>query len=277
MKPDANRRETDRLLETNLRLCSEAFFRARQGAGHPSRAPIFVIGMPRSGSTLIEQILIAHPDVEGMGECNAMAEVIARYPPFVPQGPDHYRRIGAAYLEALRRRGWTGSPRVVDKSLGNFIAAPLLRLAFPRCRIVHPVRHPLDVCLSSFRRNFGEMNDWAFDLLDIAGEYRCYRRAMDAWRALMPGAIIDVEHEALVADPENQIHRLLAALDLRWDPACLAPHAAARHAQGGAADQVRRPINPEGVARWRHYERQLAPIAGLIGDLRDTPRLARSC
>lgn len=261
----------EQTLDANLALSSQAFFERHRDQGHPSAAPIFVIGMARSGSTLIEQILIAHREIRGMGECNAMARVIATHSPFQPQTPDHYRRLGAEYLRVLRALGWKGSRRVVDKSLGNFLGAPLLKLAFPRATVIHAVRDPLDICFSIFRRNFDDLNPASFDLLDIAREYRLYRRAMDAWPVLMGGDIVEVEHEALVSEPEAQMRRLVNLVGLAWDPACLRFHEARRAVTDGAGAQVRRPLNAEGVGRWRSYRAHLGPLFEALGPLAQKP------
>ncbi|HUZ12654.1 MAG TPA: sulfotransferase [Caulobacteraceae bacterium] len=265
LDPQGYLQAVDRTLNANMAFCTPAFLHEHQGRGHPSRAPIFIIGMPRSGSTLIEQILIAHRHVEGFGECNAIHEAIAGRAPFQVDTPDHFRRLGARYLDALRARGWQGSRRVVDKTLANYLAAPLLRLIFPRSTIIHATRHPLDTCLSIFMRNFDELNHAGFDLTDIAADYLRYRRVMDRWQALMPGQIVEVEHGALVEAPEAAMRRLIAAVGLAWDPSCLDLHLARRRALGGAGEEVRRPLHRAGLGRWRNYRHQLAPLIEALG------------
>jgi hypothetical protein len=255
----------DRSVEANRAFCTPAFFQAHLGEGHPSQAPIFVIGLPRSGSTLIEQILVAHPGVRTVGECNRLSLAMEGRRPFMPSGPDHFRRLGALYLEALREAGWRGSRRVVDKTLINYRALPLLKLLFPKARIIHAVRDPMDACLALFRHNFADSNDAFFDLEDIATHYRRYREIMHHWSAMAPGAVVEVRHDALVDDPEGQIRRLIDAVGLGWDPACLAFHTARQRVRDGDADAVRRPLTAAGVGRWRAYKRQLEPLIATLG------------
>jgi hypothetical protein len=185
--------------------------------------------------------------------------------PFMPSSADHFRRLGAVYLDALREAGWRGSRRVVDKTLINYRALPLLKLLFPKARIIHAVRDPLDACLALFRHNFADSNDAFFDLAEIAAHYRRYRQIMDHWGAMAPGAVVEVRHEALVADPEDQIRRLIAAVGLGWDPACLAFHTARRRVRDGDSEAVRRPVSAAGVGRWRAYRRQLEPLVAALG------------
>jgi hypothetical protein len=267
VQPQIAARLDDHRLETNLALCTREYFIGRQAKsqGHPSAAPFFVIGMPRSGTTLIEQILVSHRDVRSVGESNALASLVQGLPVFEISEPDAFRRLGARYLEALRQRGWKASRRVVDKSLANYIAAPLLKLVFPRAHVVHIQRDPLDTCLSIFKRNFEAGNENAYALADIAGEYRRHRRAMQAWRAVMPGEIVEVSYEALATDPQAQIRRLIAGVGLAWDPDCLRFDQSARRVTDGDGEAVRRPIDASRIGLWRHYRRHLAPLIEALG------------
>ena len=243
----------------------EAAFMSGQ-AGHPSAAPLFVVGMPRSGSTLVEQILIAHRQVRGMGECNALKTATEGLFPFDLRGlrlPRHFRSLGDRYLTELRRLGWAGSKRVVDKTLTNRDVLGAVRLMFPKATIVHCVRDPLDTCLSIFRRSFARYNDTAYDLRDIARHYVQYRRMMSFWADRID--MVEVSNEALVADPEGQIRRLLSACGLDWDPACLDFHIAPRAATSGSVEEVRRPMSAASIGRWRAYRNHLGPLIEALG------------
>jgi hypothetical protein len=270
------RRETlnpaGRLAETERRLgivrsLFTAEWLAEQKGGHPSDEPIFIIGMPRSGSTLIEQILVAHPHVTGMGECHAMVAAsrgLFPYPISGPKLPRHWRAIGDRYLAQLRQQGRRRSRRVVDKSLNLFEAVGLLDLVFPHAVILHAVRDPLDTCLSIWRRHFASANDFAYDLGDIAAYYGLYRQFMRHWQAVLPGRVIEVRHETLIADPDAEIRALLNAVKLPFDERCLRPDLAEERVKDGAFDQMATPINAEAVGRWRRYERQLEPLIGAV-------------
>ncbi|MBS0411439.1 MAG: sulfotransferase [Proteobacteria bacterium] len=259
LRPQDLARMADEKAARNLELYGEAYIRASEGKGHPSTAPVFVIGMPRSGSTLIEQILIAHPEVWGLGECNALMPLVAKGP------PAEARLAGAAYLDSLRQLGWRNTRRVVDKSLMNFAAVGLLHAMFPRATIIHSVREPLDTCLSIWRRHFASGNDTSYDLEDIADDYVRYRKVMAAWEKLLPGRVCEVVHEDLVADPEGQMKRLVAATGMSWNRSCLRFYEARRTVRDGAAEQARTPVNRHGVARWKRYEEHLAPLIDRLG------------
>ncbi len=173
--------------------------------------------------------------------------------------------MGAEYLGVLRSLGWSGSRRIVDKSLMNFLVVGLIHLIFPRAAIVHATRDPVDTCLSIWRRNFNDGNDTSYDLEDIGRDYRRYREMMNHWDAVLPGRAHEVRHGDLVADPEPQMRRLIAAVGMNWDPACLQFYNSRRHAVGGAAEQVRSPLSPSGVGRWRKYRDHLGPLFAALG------------
>ncbi|HWF76419.1 MAG TPA: sulfotransferase, partial [Caulobacteraceae bacterium] len=214
---------------------------AGQGLGLSTAAPIFVVGMPRSGSTLIEQILSAHPEVRALGETAALPALLERN---LPAAADQkaLRALGRQYLEAARARGWRGAGRFVDKTLENYLHVGAIALMFPNAVVLHAVRDPLDTCLSCWRQLFAEGAETLYDLAEIGAEYVAYRETMDHWRAMLPGRVIDVDHEALIADPARQIRWLVTeAARLAWNDACLAFDTAGASAPTASSAQVRQP------------------------------------
>lgn len=240
-----------------------AFLSAYAGKGSNSAAPIFIVGFPRSGSTLMEQILGSHPDVQAMGETGLVpGQGFPRIPP---------RKLADQYLQAIRGRGWSTRARFVDKTLANYLDVGAIHLIFPRAVILHAVRDPMDTCLSCFRQLFATGNETLYDLADIGAEYRRYRRIMTHWDRVLPGRVIRVSHEELVGDPERGSRALLAAAGLAWDPAVLRFFEREGAVRTASASQVRRPITDATVGRWRRYEAELGP---LIEALREEGRAA---
>jgi sulfotransferase family protein/tetratricopeptide repeat protein len=242
---------------------------AGKGLGLSTAAPIFVVGMPRSGSTLIEQILSAHPDVRSLGETAVLPQLLERGAPGAdPASPDQaaLRALARQYLEAIRARGWRGAGRFVDKTLENYLHVGAIALMFPRAVILHAVRDPLDTCLSCWRQLFAQGAETLYDLAEIGAEHVAYRQTMDHWRAVLPGRVIDVVHEALVADPERRIRWLVTeAAGLTWNDACLSFHTAGEASRTASSVQVRQPIFRTSLQRWRRYEARLGPLIEALG------------
>lgn len=259
----------DNLVKETMRNFSAAYLAKFSGGGDPSTAPIFIVGMPRSGSTLLEQILSSHPDVQGLGETaalsrsfrNALADV--RRDP--SSAPAFYRRLGAAYLEALKELGWDGKRRVIDKMLGNYVNAGIIHLALPNAIIVDSMRDPVDTCLSCFRQLFGKRNEQSYDLAAIGRQYVSYRAMMTHWERVLPGRVVGVAHERLLAEPEPRIRELVSHCRLNWDDACLRFDQNTRTVRTASVAQVRRPLSTAAVERWRKYERHLGPLFRALG------------
>ncbi|HLK23864.1 MAG TPA: sulfotransferase [Caulobacteraceae bacterium] len=255
-------------------LMTEAFLSAHRGDGVGDVAPIFIVGMPRSGSTLIEQIIASHPAVEGMGETPILAELLRQsraYDPAVAKEKGFFRRLGEAYLGAMRQRGWTRKLRLVDKTLESFLHVGMLHLMFPRAVILESVRDPLDTCVACWRQLFTHGNETLYDLAQIGEAYRGYRQMMDHWAKVLPGRVVQVSNEALVADPEAQIRWLVTdACGLAWDPRCLAFHKTERPVATASAAQVRQPIFASSIGRWRRYEGRLGPLIEALGEYAPT-------
>ncbi|MBL38550.1 MAG: hypothetical protein CMP07_09080 [Xanthomonadales bacterium] len=245
------------------------------GAGHASEAPIFIVGMPRSGSTLVEQIISSHPEVTGASELPDLARVAMDLLPDASPGKWSPGRIGEAKPEQLaaaaadyleRTARWQRTPRFTDKMPGNFQLAGLIHLVLPNARIIDCRRDPRDVGLSCFRQLFGQGHQWAYDLEDIATQYRFYDATMRHWHDVLPGRVLTVRYERLVDDLEGEVRRLLAHCGLEWNPACLDFASNTRAVRTASAGQVREALNRKGVGRWRHYRQWLGPI----GELSDT-------
>lgn len=250
--------------------------RSKQGAGDPSAVPVLIVGMPRSGTTLIEQILASHPKVFGAGELRDLGLVIAAhcdlagvptaYPECLREMPGEVLgRVGVAYAARLRRRA-PAAERITDKMPGNFLHLGLLHLALPNARIIHARRNPLDTCLSCFARLFGDEQQFSYDLGELGRYYRGYEALMTHWRAaLPPGAMLEVDYEKVVDDVEQQARRIVAYCGLEWDDACLRFYETKRQVHTSSASQVRQPIYRSAVGRWRPYRPWLGPLMDELG------------
>jgi Flp pilus assembly protein TadD len=252
-------------------LFTPKFIAANAGQGDKSASPIFIVGMPRSGSSLIEQILASHPHTQGLGESGALWSAMAGrfpYPPDAPREADHFRAVARRYLESQRRRGWAGRTRLIDKTLDNHLHVGMIHLMFPSATILHVVRDPVDTGLACWRQLFANGNETLYALEEIAAEQLRYRAMMDHWGAVLPGRVTVVSYEDLVADPERRIRQLVSgSCALPWVEACLRFHETRRPVATASVDQVRQPIFTSSVDRWRRYETQLQPlIAALRGE-----------
>ena len=247
-----------------------------QRAGDPSPVPVFVVGMPRSGSTLIEQILASHPQIHGAGEL-ADLEIAAntvlsagdrQFPECIPALDGvTLRRIGQSYLGRLPALA-NDKVRIVDKNLHNFLRIGLIRLILPNARIIHAVRNPIDTCVSCYSKLFTEGIYFSYDMAELGRYYRRYRELMAHWRSVVPpGAILDVSYEDVVDDLEGQARRLIEYCGLAWDDRCIDFHATNRPVKTASAVQVRKPLFRSSLQRWRKYEAGLAPLLNELGDI----------
>jgi tetratricopeptide (TPR) repeat protein len=248
-----------------------ALIKKKARHGERSHLPVFVLGMPRSGTTLVEQILASHPLVHGAGELTTFEEVIGAmrasgdlcaYPDFVPALDNaHVKRIGARYLAEIRRITPAGKTRVINKMPSNFLYIGLIHLALPNARIIHTVRNPLDTCISCFSKLFTLEQNYTYDLAELGRYYRRYQRLMAHWHQVLPqGRILDVHYEEVVADLEGQARRIIAHCGLDWDERCLAFHKTERPVRTASAIQVRQPIYNASIGRWRVHEPFLGPL-----------------
>jgi tetratricopeptide (TPR) repeat protein len=256
-------------------LIGADFIQTRQGSGEPSALPVFIVGMPRSGTTLIEQILASHPQVFGAGElrlfdqaAGSIRNVLPGSPPFpemmLDMSAERFRALGALYLDRLAERA-PGAMRITDKMTANFLFAGLIHLALPGATIIHAVRDPIDTCVSCFSVNFTKGMAHTYDLAELGRYYRHYRAVMDHWRRVLPPRrIMDVHYEELVGDVEGVARRIVAHCGLSWDARCLDFHRTERPVRTASATQVRQPIYQTSVGRWRRYEGFLGPLLAEI-------------
>jgi tetratricopeptide (TPR) repeat protein len=247
-----------------------------RGSGDPSVLPIFVLGMPRSGTTLTEQIIASHPEVHGAGELPDLLRVTHRKThPDTTSFPDNLRYLDQATLAAWGKEYVTGlqarapqAKRITDKMPANFLAVPLIHLMLPNAKIIHVNRNPVDTCVSCFTRLFLRKQEHTYDLAELGRYYADYARLMDHWRKALPsGAFLDIQYEDIVADQEGQARRLLEFCELEWDAACLEFHKTKRQVRTASVTQVRQPIYTSSVERWRNYEKFLGPLLDELGEL----------
>jgi tetratricopeptide (TPR) repeat protein len=248
-------------------------FAERAGTGATDPDPIFIVGLPRSGSTLVEQILASHPTVEGTRELNDLALIAAAlkgYPEKVAKlSPQDLTNLGREYLRLTAAQRHTGRPRFTDKRPFNFLHAGLIRLILPNAKIVDVRRHPLACCVSNFRQHFAQGFECAYDLTDLGRYYADYVDLMAHFDTVLPGRIHRVIYEELVADTESQVKALLAYLELPFDPACLQFFDNPRPVATPSSEQVRQPIFADSLDQWRHFEPWLAPLKTALGPALD--------
>jgi tetratricopeptide (TPR) repeat protein len=258
------------------RIFSHELIKSKSGYGDPSRQPIFIVGMPRSGTTLVEQILASHSKVYGAGESEALrrtAHVMYRadgtkihYPNYMP-GLDlaDLAKLGAHYLTAINE-GRPSSERITDKMPANFLFVGLIHLILPNAKIIHTMRDPIDNCISCFSILFTNGQEFTYDLGELGRYYRRYERLMAHWHSVLPqNKILDVQYEDVVADLETEARRILAFCELPWDDRCLSFHETERPVRTASMTQVRQPIYSRAVGRWRVYEEFLGPLLEALG------------
>lgn len=250
----------DRLAEGIINAYTPALFAARQGGGVQSALPVFIVGMPRSGTTLVEQIAAGHPHVCGAGELNEIASLA---------GNPGELSTGAAevYIKHLQDLAG-GAVRVIDKTPFNFFHLGVIALLFPQARIIHCRREARDLCLSCYFQNFVSPFPWSADLEDLGRYFNAYRRLMDHWRNVLPLSMLEVDYECVVGDLEGQSRRIIDFLGLPWNESCMAFHQNTRAVTTASSWQVRRPIYATSVGRRRNYEQFLGPLTG-VGQFRE--------
>ncbi|HYD36407.1 MAG TPA: sulfotransferase [Allosphingosinicella sp.] len=274
--------EIDRHVERGVALFTPAFFAAREGRGCEARDPIFILGMPRAGSTLIEQILASHSQVEGTMELPDMPALAKRlggrrlkseataYPESLAAlSAAELEALGEDYLERTRIQRKTGKPLFVDKLPNNWAHVGLIHLILPNARIIDARRHPLGCCFSNFKQHFARGQGFSYDLAELGRYYRAYVELMRHFDAVLPGRIHRVIYERLVEDPEGEVRRLLDHLGLPFEESCLRFHENERAVRTASSEQVRRPINREGLDQWRAFEPWLGPLKEALGPVLD--------
>jgi tetratricopeptide (TPR) repeat protein len=270
--PAAQSRLVDRLITA----FHQAYFERSQSFGSDSEQPVFVVGMPRSGTTLAEQIIASHPRGYGAGELYDIDEIVTRLPQLLDgEYPDGVCRLDTAvarslaedYLRTLRQRGGMAA-RVVDKMPSNHQHLGLIATLLPRARIVHCVRDPLDTCLSCYFQQFAQPLPFQTDLTHLGHYYREYARLMTHWARVLPLPVFELRYEDLTADQEAVSRRLVEFCGLEWDERCLRFHESRRAVRTVSALQVHRPLYRSAVGRWKRYEKYLGPLIQALGQAR---------
>ncbi|MDJ0748343.1 MAG: sulfotransferase [Woeseiaceae bacterium] len=258
-----------------ISIFSKEFLAQHEGSGDDSDAPIFIVGLPRSGSTLIEQILASHPDVEGTHELPDLGRVarsigLSRsdrkaYPRAVVElGAGELAQLGADYLERTRRHRPEGLAHFTDKLPNNYVHVGFLHLILPNAKIINAKRHPLDSCLGSFKQLFARGQPFTYDQFELGEFYLEYQRLMEHWHEVLPGKVLDVQYEHVVEDLEVQVRRILDYCGLAWDDACLRFWETDRAVKTASSEQVRKPIYSSAKHRWRNYEQHLGPLIEVL-------------
>jgi tetratricopeptide (TPR) repeat protein len=274
--------ETTDYVRRSMELFTLPYFGARAGFGAPSPDPIFIVGLPRAGSTLIEQILASHSAVEGTMELPdilAMAQALgsrktasgkAGYPQVLESlGAQECRALGQQYLDQTRIQRKTDKPFFIDKMPNNFLHIGLIHQTLPNAKIIDARRHPLACCFSGFKQHFARGQHYTYDLGEIGRYYRDYVELMAHFDAVLPGKIHRVYYEAMIENTEDQIRNLLAYCGLPFEDSCLRFYENDRAVRTASKQQVRRPIFKESVEQWRHFERWLAPLKETLGVVLD--------
>lgn len=281
--PDTTTRQVDRVIE----ILTPEFLAERHGVGDPAPDPVFILGLPRAGSTLLEQILASHSAVEGtmelpdipaiaMREAKVWAGAAAGGDPrdwpgaVAAMEPQRFAALGAEFLERTRVQRKTGRPFYIDKLPNNWSYAGLIHLILPNAKIIDARRNPMDCCFSNFRQHFAKGQAFTYALGHIGRYYADYVRAMDHYDRVLPGRIHRVIHERLLDDPEGEVRAMLAYLGQPFEEACLAFHRNTRAVRTASSEQVRRPINRDGVDQWEPYAQWLGPLRDALGDLVET-------
>jgi len=270
------------LIETNTRaqikVCTADFFASRSGWGSASPDPIFIIGLPRSGSTLLEQILASHSQVEGTQELPNVQQIVSRLRGFGPEAEEpryprilatlsaeDCRQLGEEYLAGTRVYR-SGRPRFIDKMPNNFRHVGLIHLMLPQARIIDARREPMACCFSNFKQLFANGQEFTYGIEDIAGYYRTYLELMRHWDRVLPGRVLRVHHEDVVDDLEGSVRRLLEFCGLEFEPQCVAFHENRRSVRTASSEQVRQAIYRDGLEQWKNFEPWLGPLQSALGD-----------
>jgi predicted Zn-dependent protease len=269
-------------IETNTRrqieTCTREFFAARQGVGAPSADPIFILGLPRSGSTLLEQILASHSSVDGTQELAEIPRITLdlqgrnpdldnpRYPTVLSElGPADFLRLGERYL-AETRAYRTDRPHFIDKMPNNFRHVGLIHLLLPNAKIIDARREPMACCFSNLKQLFASGQEFTYGIEDIARYYRTYLDLMQHWDEVLPGRVLRVWHEDVVEDIEGNVRRILGFCGLKFEPACVEFHKTERSVRTASSELVRLPIFREGLDQWRNYDPWLSSLKDALGD-----------
>ncbi|MGH8034523.1 MAG: tetratricopeptide repeat-containing sulfotransferase family protein, partial [Lysobacterales bacterium] len=260
-----------------IKTLNAAFFAIRQGQGCPAPDPIFIVGLPRAGSTLLEQILASHSQVEGTGELSDIITIArklgqksrknpaSKYPEILNDIPaEKLRELGEGYMRTTRVQR-NHLPYFIDKMPNNFRHIGLIHLILPYAKIIDARRHPMGCCFSNYKQLFARGQTYTYDLIDMGRYYRDYVTLMDHWDHVLPGRVLCMHYEEMVADTENQVRRLLDYCGLPFEESCLRFYETQRAVRTPSSEQVRQPIYQSGVDQWRHFEAHLGPLKEALG------------
>lgn len=263
-------------VQAQIDSCTRELFENRPGAGLDCRDPIFIVGLPRAGSTLLEQILASHSMVDGTMELHNIlalaqklrgreAEDTSRYPGILHElDEDYFRRFGEQYIRDTRVYR-ADAPLFIDKMPNNFLHVGLIRLILPNARVIDARRDPMACCFSCFKQLFGEGQEFTYGLEQVGRYYRAYARLMDHWDRVLPGFVLRVMHEDVVDDLETQVRRILDFCGLPFEEACINFHETERNIRTPSSEQVRQPIYRSGLEQWRNFEPWLDPLKDALG------------
>lgn len=268
--------ETTEAMREQAAVCTRSFFEAHKGQGAPARDPIFIVGLPRSGSTLIEQILASHSMVEGTMELPDIIAMAKRlgggkvrggaYPKVLTQlSADEIRALGEEYIARTRVQRKTDRPFFIDKMPNNAQHVGFINLILPNAKIIDARRHPVGTCFSAFKQHFARGQGYTYDLTDVGRYYADYTQLMARFDEAAPGRVHRVLYEDMIEDTEGEVRKLLAYLGLPFEQACLEFHSNTRAVRTASSEQVRRPIYSDAVEQWRHYEPWLQPLKTALG------------
>jgi tetratricopeptide (TPR) repeat protein len=274
------RKEAEKVANMLSKHMTRENIEATKDRGTEDETPVFILGMPRSGTSLLEQILASHPDIYGAGELKFLGGVIEnmiivnnaihigeKEPIFSKESKTSWKERGDRYIQQLRKLAGEGPKRIVDKMPGNYNYVGMIHALMPKARIIHSQRHPVDTCLSCYRILFSEGQLWSYELTDLAHQYRKYWSIMEHWRAQFPGLMYEVFYEQTVSDVENQARSLIEHLGLPWDENCLRFHQTDRVVKTASASQVRKPIYQSSAYKWKKFEAHLAPLIEELADI----------
>jgi tetratricopeptide (TPR) repeat protein len=281
--------ENESLLKNIRRVFSKELFEAQEGAGHDAPDPIFIVGLPRTGSTLVEQILASHSQVEGTAELpnlGAIANGTGKYRPDGLAYPEtiatfvrrDFESYGREYLKQVARHRVLGTPFFIDKMPNNFIHVGWLKLILPNAKVINTRRHPVDSLLGVYKQLFAKGQPFTYDMIDLAEFYRCYIEIMTHWHECLPGQVLDVHYEDTVTDLEGQVRRILNFCGLEYEEGCLHYYRTARPVKTASSEQVRQPIYTSALGLWKKYGDNLAvwqeELKDIIDDLPESVRRA---
>jgi len=266
-----------KLVDLQIQHCTAELFEKRC-SGHPSSAPLFIVGLPRAGSTLIEQILSSHSQVDATMELHSILGIAMRlrgrmtndepaYPANLHRlSNDQLTQLGKKFMDETKHYR-QGAPFFIDKMPNNFMHIGLIKCILPNAKIIDARRHPMACCFSGYKQLFGEGQEFSYDLVSMARYYKDYVRLMAHWDKVLPGTVLKVQHEDVINDLEGQVRRLLDFCELPFEQSCIDFHLNKRAIKTPSSEQVRQPINRDGMEQWKHFSDFLTPLKRELGDL----------